>query len=88
MGRKIPYDTALRLAKTAPNDSIFAPPNKYGYQININHPKIRPLYERYKKKVGEIILSDQQWFEFEGIIINMIERGKNEQDNTHRTPDR
>jgi len=77
MGRKM----------TTPNNSLFAPPNKYGYQININHPKIRPLYERYKKKVGEIILSDRQRFEFEGIIIKMIERGKNEQDNTHGTPD-
>lgn len=76
MGKKIPYDQALRLAKTTPNNSIFAPPNKYGYQINIQHPKIRPLYERYKKKVGEIILSDQQRFEFEGYIFQMLERGK------------
>lgn len=30
------------------NDSIFAASNKYGYKININHPKIKPLYERYK----------------------------------------
>lgn len=76
MGKKIPYDQALRLAKTTPNNSIFAPPNKYGYKINIQHPKIRPLYERYKKKVGEIILSDQQRFEFEGYIFQMLERGK------------
>lgn len=76
MGKKMPYDQALRLAKTTPNNSIFAPPNKYGYQINIQHPKIRPLYERYKKKIGEIILSDQQRFEFEGYIFQMLERGK------------
>lgn len=76
MGKKIPYDQALRLAKTTPNNSIFAPPNKYGYKINIQRPKIRPLYERYKKKVGEIILSDQQRFEFEGYIFQMLERGK------------
>lgn len=76
MGKKIPYDQALRLAKTTPNNSIFAPPNKYGYKINIQHPKIRPLYERYKKKVGEIILSDQQRLEFEGYIFQMLERGK------------
>ena len=66
MGRKM----------TTPNDSIFAPPNKYGYQINIKHPKILPLYERYKRKVGEIILSDRQRFEFEGYIFQMLERGK------------
>ena len=89
MGKKISWEDAERLnAKKYNTDTIFAPPNKYGYQININHPKIRPLYERYKKKVGEIILSDRQRFEFEGIIIKMIERSKNEQDTTHRTPDR
>lgn len=60
------------------NESIFAPPNKYGYQININHPKIRPLYEAYKKKIGAIILSDKERFDFEDVIFKMIERKNNE----------
>ena len=76
MGKKIPYDQALRLAKTTPNNSIFAPPNKYGYKINIQHPKIRPLYERYKEKVGESILSDRQRRHFELLIFELIERRK------------
>ena len=57
-------------------NSIYAPENKYGYKISINHPKIRPLYEVYKKKIGAIILSDDERFEFERIIFKMIERKK------------
>ena len=47
------------------NKSIYAPPNKYGYEISINHPKI-----------GAIILSDEERFQFENIIKEMIERKK------------
>jgi hypothetical protein len=87
MGKKIPYDTAQKLAQTEPNDSFFARPNKYGYQININHPKIRPLYERYKARLGERILSDKQRFEFESIIIGLMERKRNEQGNNNGQAD-
>lgn len=61
------------------NDSIFARANEYGYKININHPKIRPFYESYKKKIGAIILSDKERIEFENVIFKMIER-KNKHD--------
>lgn len=74
MGKKIPYDQALKMAKTEPNDSLWAKENPYGYQININHPKIRPLYERFKKKVGERILSDRQRLEFEEHIFGMLRK--------------
>ncbi len=76
MGKKIPYDQALRMAGIAPCDTIYAKNNSYGYKINVNHPKIRPLYERYKEKVGERILSDRQRRHFELIIFEMIERRK------------
>jgi hypothetical protein len=56
-------------------DPIFAPENKYGYKIAINHPLIQPLYERYKRKLGERILSDAQRFEFERIILEKLEKG-------------
>ena len=74
MGKKIQYDQALKMASIAPCDSIFAKDNPYGYKINVNHPKIRPLYERYKEKVGESILSDQQRRHFEQLIFELIER--------------
>ena len=80
MGKKIPYDTALKMAETEKNDSIYAKPNKYGYQLNVNHPTIKPLYERYKEKIGERILSDRQRLEFEQIIISIIKKKKGEQE--------
>lgn len=48
------------------------PPNKYGYQIDIAHPKIKPLYERYKKWkciASWCPLSDAERLEFEEYII-------------------
>lgn len=72
MGKKIPYDEALRIGATTPNDSIYAKHNPYGYRININHPVIRPIYERYKEKIGENVLSDMQRFRFEAYILDKI----------------
>lgn len=56
------------------NSSVYAPPNKYGYRINITHPKILPLYEAYKKRKRAVILSDEERHEFEEIIFRMIEK--------------
>jgi hypothetical protein len=74
MGKKIPYDQALKMASIAPNETIYAKDNPYGFKINVNHPKIRPLYERFKEKVGERILSDSQRRHFELLIFELIER--------------
>lgn len=82
MGKKMSWETAKQLAGNKPeNNSIYAPENKYGYKLNISHPKIRPLYERYKEHLKTPILSDKQRLEFEGIIFGMIERKRNEQSN-------
>lgn len=74
MGKKIPYDEALRIGRTEPNDSVYAKENPYGYKLNVNHPVIRSLYDRYKAKVGESILSDAQRKEFEGYILQKLEK--------------
>ena len=74
MGKKIFYEDALKLCTATQNDSIFAAPNKYGYKININHPKIRPLYERYKRSIKAKILSDAERFDFEKHIFAALER--------------
>lgn len=88
MGKKLSWEDAEKLGSLKKkDDSIILPPNKYGYRVNINHPKIRPLYERFKNKKCEIILSDKQRFEFEMIIMNLIERRKHEQGNIDRTLD-
>lgn len=49
-------------------ESIYAPDNKYGYKINITHPDIKPLYQRFKKWKGIADwcpLSDAERLEFE-----------------------
>lgn len=74
MGKKIFYEDALKLGGTTQNDSIFTPPNKYGYKININHPQIKPLYERYKSSIKAKILSDAERFDFERHIFAALER--------------
>ncbi len=74
MGKKIPYDTALKRAETEKNDSIYAKPNQYGYEININNTSIRPMYDRYKDKLGERILSNAQRLDFERLIYKLIEK--------------
>lgn len=51
--------------------SIWTKDNPYTYRININHPKIVPLFERFKKWKGIPVwcpLSDKERFEFERYI--------------------
>ena len=79
MGKKLSWEDAEKLGSLKKTDSIFAPANKYGYKIAINHPLIQPLYERYKRKLGERILSDAQRLEFERIILEKITRGKKDE---------
>lgn len=77
MGNKFPIDT--RFQSLPEPVSVYIRNNPYGYRININHPKIQPLYERYHEKIGmplHIHLSRQQRLEFERIILRMIERTK------------
>ena len=76
MGKRIPMDQAMEAVRITPNDSIYAKTNKYGYKINVNHPLIQPMYERYKNHIGEKILSDRQRLNFESLIFQMIERKK------------
>lgn len=77
MGNKMSWEAAEQLgALRSTNDSIYAPPNKYGYKININHPSIRPFYEHYKRRIGAIILSDAERFQFEAAVLKMINKGE------------
>lgn len=52
-------------------ESIRTNSNPYGYLFNVNHPKVRPLYERYKKWKSVPVnhpLSDSERFEFEALL--------------------
>lgn len=61
--------------KPTEKEPIYAPENKYGYKININHPVIRVLYDRYKKWKGiKMIPSDKERFEFEHYIEQLIQK--------------
>lgn len=54
------------------SECIFNDDNPYGYRININHPKVRKLYERYKKWKGippATPMSDNERLEFEMYLI-------------------
>lgn len=87
MGKRIDYDKALSSVSLKEVDSIYAPQNKYGYHINVNHPQIKPMYDKYKKHIGEKILSDAQRMHFESLVYKMIEKNRtketeNANDNT------
>ena len=58
------------------DSTVYANPNPYGYKLNINHPLIRPHYERFKRKCNTPILSDAQRFEFERLMIAALEKNR------------
>lgn len=58
-------------------DEIILLNNKYGYKVNISHPKIKPLYQRFKKWKNIpnwCPLSDDERLEFESYILKKHER--------------
>ena len=75
MGNKISWEYSQKCGISSQNDKIILDkPNKYGYQVNINHPKVQPLYERFKRSKKAIILSDKERLEFEEIIIKKVRK--------------
>ena len=59
------------------SESIFVEGNPYGYRLNISHPKIAPLYWRYKawKDIPRTApMSDQERFEFEAMVLKRKEQ--------------
>ena len=75
MGNKISWEDSQKCGISSQNDKIILDkPNKYGYQVNINHPKVQPLYERFKRSKKAIILSDKERLEFEEIIMKKVRK--------------
>jgi hypothetical protein len=75
MGNKFPIDH--QFTELSKNDDIYAPANPYGYRYNISHPKINPLYWKYKerKKIPPTApLSDSERMEFEYYIDKLIRK--------------
>lgn len=55
--------------------NVFNENNPYGYRLNVNHPKIRDLYRRYKAWKGlppQFTLSDANRFEFEEMVLSKL----------------
>lgn len=53
---------------------IYALENKWGYKLNVNHPKIRDYYERFKNSRGiSMTCSDSERKEFEGYMLKYIQ---------------
>lgn len=58
-------------------DGVIMPPNKYGYRVNIVHPAVAPLYERFRRWKGiprNFPLSDAERLEFESYILEKVEK--------------
>ncbi len=73
-------ETVEKIARiNCKHNSIIISGNPYGYKVDVNHPKIRPLYDRFKERIGRPIaypLSDRERFQFENFIIQRFERNK------------
>lgn len=57
--------------KKQKQEDVFIENNPYGYHVNINHPEVKPYYERFKKWKGIRIgaPSDAERLEFEQYMI-------------------
>ena len=75
MGNKVSWENAEKCG-TAELDGkiIMDKPNKYGYRVVINDPRVKPLYERFKRYKNTTILSDKERLEFETYIIGMVKK--------------
>lgn len=59
------------------SEEFILPMNEYGYQIDIMNPKIKPLYDRFKKWKGVpnwCPLSDCERLEFEQYILKRVRK--------------
>lgn len=55
--------------------NVFNENNPYGYQLNVNHPKIRELYRQYMEWKGlprQFPPSDADRFEFEEMVLSKL----------------
>ncbi len=56
---------------------MFCGSNKYGYKLNINHPFINKIYNRYKKANNlstRFPLSDSERLDFETATIDYLKK--------------
>lgn len=77
MGGKFPID--YKGGSAFENKSIYNENNRCGYRYNINHPRIRPLYDAYMKRIGNpphIHPTHEERLRFEMAVDRMIEKAR------------
>ena len=60
--------------------NIWARPNKWGYQFNVNHPAVKRLYTKYQQQHGldvRIAMSDAQRHAFEHELLQRMREKSN-----------
>lgn len=61
------------------SNGIYAGANPWGYQLNVNHPQIKPYYRRFLKWKGIQFghaPSDELRREFEAYMMNYFKKGE------------
>lgn len=59
--------------------SLYTQGNPYGYRLNLRHPLVQKLYDRYKERLGisrSTPLSDSERLDFEERVIPWLETRK------------
>lgn len=71
-----PGEQPAKVMRFSP-DNMTMTDHKYGYRVNINHPRINPYYRRYKewRRIAFAdAMSDQERAEFEAYMLPIIEK--------------
>ncbi len=74
----VPHFATCKPPRDQPQ-SVYTQGNPYGYRLNIAHPLVRPLYDRYKAWIGvgqSTPLSDRERLDFEEMVIPLLERNQ------------
>ena len=61
--------------------SIYTQGNPYGYRLNLRHPLVQKLYDRYKERLGisrSTPLSDEERMDFEERVIPWLKEHSHE----------
>ena len=76
--------SACKLPQEQPQ-SIYTQGNPYGYRLNLRHPLVQKLYDRYKERLGisrSTPLSDGERRDFEERVIPWLKEHSHEKGTT------
>lgn len=76
-GRRQKYNSPPKLYEQSA--SMFIHNNRYGFKVNISHPKIAPILVKYKKEHGLSIhhpMSDKDRLDFEHYVFRLVDKNE------------